>query len=62
MEDRPIIFIVDDEPINRQVFINHLRLENYAIVQAASGIEALEKIKNGYQPDSLLFTLHFKKV
>ena len=56
------IFIVDDEPINRQVFINHLRLENYAIVQAASGIEALEKIENGYHPDLILLDVMMPKM
>ena len=35
------ILIVDDEAINRQVLNNHLSLEQYHIVSAASGQEAL---------------------
>jgi len=48
------ILIVDDEPINLQVLVNNLSLENYAITQATNGIEALEIIKNGFQPDLVL--------
>jgi two-component system sensor histidine kinase ChiS len=48
------ILIVDDEPINLQVLVNLLSLENYAITQATNGIEVLEIIENGFQPDLIL--------
>ncbi|MBR9999359.1 MAG: response regulator, partial [Cyclobacteriaceae bacterium] len=38
------ILIVDDEPVNRQVLINHLREENYQLILASGGQEALELI------------------
>jgi signal transduction histidine kinase/class 3 adenylate cyclase/CheY-like chemotaxis protein len=48
------ILIVDDEPMNLQVLINHLSLENYAITQAANGIDALAVIEQGFLPDIIL--------
>lgn len=48
------ILIVDDEPINLQVLLNYLSLENYAIIQASNGIEALETIEKGFQPDLII--------
>lgn len=48
------ILIVDDEPINLQVLVNHLSLENYSITTASNGIEALEAIENGLRPDIIL--------
>ncbi|MGD2183749.1 response regulator [Lusitaniella coriacea] len=48
------ILIVDDEPINLQVLANLLSLENYSITQANNGIEALETIEQGFQPDLIL--------
>ncbi|HAX80364.1 MAG TPA: guanylate cyclase [Cyanobacteria bacterium UBA11372] len=48
------ILIVDDEPVNLQVLINHLSLENYAITQAVNGIDALAVIDQGFLPDIIL--------
>ena len=48
------IMIVDDEPVNLQVLINHLSLQNYAITQATNGIEALAMIERGFKPDLIL--------
>ncbi|MBD0390326.1 MAG: response regulator, partial [Nostoc sp. C3-bin3] len=48
------ILIVDDEPVNLQVLVNNLSLENYAITQATNGLEVLEIIENGFQPDLIL--------
>ncbi|MGL5192681.1 MAG: ATP-binding protein [Chroococcales cyanobacterium] len=48
------ILIVDDEPINLQVLMNHLSLYNYTLVQASNGLEALEKIDMGFQPDLVI--------
>ncbi|HEY9710947.1 MAG TPA: response regulator, partial [Oculatellaceae cyanobacterium] len=46
--------IVDDEPVNLQVLANNLSLEHYAITQANNGLEALEIIERGFQPDLVL--------
>ncbi len=39
------IMIVDDEPINRQVLVNHLALSKYRLCQASSGYEALRLLE-----------------
>ena len=56
------ILIVDDEPINLQVLVNHLSLENYAITQATNGIEALEILKKGFRPDLILLDVMMPKM
>src|ERR687885_64317 len=56
------ILVVDDEPINLQVVANHLSLQNYAIVQATSGIEALKKIDSGLRPDLNLLDIMMPKM
>ena len=61
-EDKFKILIVDDEPVNIQVLINHLSLENYALMQASDGVEALEKIKHGFQPDLILLDVMMPKM
>ena len=47
------ILIVDDEPINRQVLVNQLSLQNYQITEADSGLEALDII-NQHGPFDLI--------
>ena len=39
------ILIVDDEPLIREVIKEYCALENYEVLEAENGIEALEKIK-----------------
>ncbi len=51
------LLIVDDEAVNRQVLINHLSSQNYTIHQAASGMEALKLLDNGYQPDLIVLDI-----
>jgi len=48
------ILIVDDELVNRQVVANFLSLQNYNIIQATSGIEAITLIEKGLIPDAIL--------
>ena len=48
------ILIVDDEPVNIQVLINHLSLHNYNLIQASSGIEACRLIEEGTKLDLVL--------
>ncbi|GAB4209949.1 MAG: hypothetical protein Fur006_70100 [Coleofasciculaceae cyanobacterium] len=56
------ILIVDDEPVNLQVLINHLSLQNYAITQATNGLEALELIEQGFKPDLILLDVMMPKM
>jgi len=56
------ILVVDDEPINLQVVANHLSLQNYCVVQATNGLEALEKIDNGLRPDLILLDIMMPKM
>ena len=48
------ILIVDDEPVNLQVLHNYLSLQNYSILHAGSGQEALKFIEEGFRPDVIL--------
>ncbi len=56
------IMIVDDEPVNLQVLVNILSLQNYAVVQAMNGIEALKIIEQGCQPDLILLDVMMPKM
>lgn len=38
------ILVVDDEPVNLQVMVNYLTLQNYAVETASSGEKALRKL------------------
>ncbi|MBF0352936.1 MAG: SpoIIE family protein phosphatase [SAR324 cluster bacterium] len=40
------ILVVDDEPVNLQVIVNQLTMQNYLVYTATSGMEALDLIKN----------------
>lgn len=55
------ILIVDDEPVNLQVLVNHLSLQNYTIVQASSGMEALKQIEEA-KPDLILLDVMMPKM
>lgn len=55
--ERYSILLVDDEPVNLQVLVNHLSLQDYAIAQASNGIEALELIESGIKPDIVLLDI-----
>ncbi|GEM_PF-821712 len=41
------ILVVDDEPVNCQVLVNQLSLQNYNITAAADGMEALKLLQSG---------------
>ncbi|MGC1198221.1 MAG: response regulator [Geitlerinemataceae cyanobacterium] len=56
------ILIVDDEPVNLQVLINHLSSEHYEITQASNGIEALSIIDDRYRPDLILLDVMMPKM
>ncbi len=48
------ILIVDDEPVNRQVLLNQLKVFNYQISEACDGVEALDLLKKGQHYDLIL--------
>lgn len=48
------ILIVDDDSVSRHIIFNYLSLENYQLVQASNGREALDIIERGFQPDLVL--------
>ncbi|MBN1531627.1 MAG: SpoIIE family protein phosphatase, partial [Spirochaetes bacterium] len=52
-QDQKCIMVVDDEPVNLQVLVNHLSLEGYRIVTALNGEEALALLDRQV-PDLLL--------
>ncbi len=52
--ERVRILVVDDEPVNQMVMHNHLTLENFEVLQAESGVRALEMLEGGEQVDLVL--------
>ncbi len=56
------ILVVDDEPINLQVLVNHLSLSNYQILQARSGEEALMFCQSDNPPDLILLDIMMPKM
>ncbi|NEO15758.1 MULTISPECIES: ATP-binding protein [unclassified Moorena] len=56
------ILIVDDEPVNIQVLVNHLYLQNYKITKAVNGEDAFTKITQGYKPDLILLDIMMPKM
>lgn len=60
--DKIKVLIADDEPVNMQVLINNLSLENYDITQAINGEEVLELIEKGFNPDLILLDVMMPKM
>lgn len=58
------VLIVDDDPANLQVLINNLSLahDDYAIEQASNGMEALDLLENGLDPDIILLDVMMPKM
>ena len=56
------VLIVDDDLANLQVLVNNLSLEQYNIVQATSGIEALKHLDDGLNPDVILLDVMMPKM
>lgn len=52
--ERLRILVVDDEPVNQLVMQNHLTLENFEVLQAESGMRALELLERGEKVDLVL--------
>lgn len=54
--ERYTILAVDDEPINLQVIVNHLKDLNYWLITANNGVEALNIVEKGI-PDLILLDI-----
>ncbi len=61
-EHRFRLLIVDDEPINRQVLLNHLSRRNYHLVEAQSGQEALDIIAQSEPFDLILLDIMMPRI
>jgi two-component system sensor histidine kinase ChiS len=48
------VLVVDDEPVNLQVLVNHLSVQRYRVAQALNGTEALAMIEQGLRPDVIV--------
>ena len=62
MTSKTTILCVDDEPVTLQVLHNYLYLEDYHIIQAKSGSEALHLIENGLKPDAVVLDVMMPKM
>jgi len=51
------ILIVDDDPINLQVLNNHLSLQNYRVIQALNGEQALSLLESGQHFDLIVLDI-----
>ena len=51
------ILIVDDDPINLQVLNNHLSLQNYSVIQALNGEQALSVLESGHHFDLIILDI-----
>lgn len=56
------ILVVDDEPVNLQVIINHLSLEGYSINTAQNGEEVFDIIQTGEIPDLILLDVMLPRI
>ncbi len=56
------VLVVDDEPVNLQVISNHLSLHQYTVVEAVSGLEALDIIWEGHKIDLILLDVMMPKM
>jgi len=56
------ILIVDDEPVNLQVLHDYLSLQNYQLVEAGGGQEALKAIKENEPFDLILLDIMMPRV
>jgi len=55
--DREVILVVDDDPVNIQVAVNHLKNEGFHVLTALSGKEALGRMPAGRKPDLVLLDI-----
>ncbi|NET55935.1 MAG: response regulator [Symploca sp. SIO2E6] len=51
------ILVVDDDKISLQVLTKLLTLQNYEVVQATTGIQTLEQMEQGLEPDLIILDI-----
>lgn len=51
------ILVVDDEPLNLRVLMNHLSMENYTVARASNGPEALRLLEGDRRYDLVLLDI-----
>ncbi len=56
-EEKKKILIVDDDKFLREMYVTKFAASNYSVDSAGSVSEAVEKIKEGFVPDILLFDI-----
>ncbi|MCB9778705.1 MAG: AAA family ATPase [Alphaproteobacteria bacterium] len=54
---RTRVLVIDDEPVNLQVTLNHLGRAGYEVYTARGGPEALRRLGDGLEPDIVLLDL-----
>jgi len=54
--DRPLVLLVDDYPDAREMYSQYLEFSGFSVVQAANGLEALQRATD-YAPDIILMDL-----
>ncbi len=61
-EKQSLVFIVDDDEFILDVYSVKFREKGYKVENASSGVEALEKIKQGLVPDVMLLDVVMPKM
>ncbi|PIR57881.1 MAG: response regulator [Parcubacteria group bacterium CG10_big_fil_rev_8_21_14_0_10_38_31] len=61
-EKQPSVFIVDDDEFILDVYSVKFREKGYKVEIAMSGLEALDKIKQGFSPDIMLLDIVMPKM
>ncbi|MCB1177174.1 MAG: response regulator, partial [Leptospiraceae bacterium] len=56
------VLVVDDEPVNIQVLTNQLSLQNYSVIHAYNGQEALDILEKETLPDIILLDVMMPKM
>lgn len=59
---REKILVVDDDPVNIQILINHLTLERYDVITARDGFEALNILDGEAPPEMVLLDIMLPKM
>jgi two-component system sensor histidine kinase ChiS len=54
---RETVLVVDDDPVNIQVGVNHLKTEGFRVLTARGGKEALDMLPAGRKPDLVLLDI-----
>jgi DNA-binding response OmpR family regulator len=61
MNDPPVILIVDDNEVNRDILVTRLAVQKYRLIQAADGEEAIAAAY-AHRPDLILLDVMMPKI